>query len=775
VFCLAAGLLINSARALRLAMTAAGVWLTMFSAPVVAAGKFHLQEATIDGIHEAIERGEVTCKSLVQAYIDRAKTYNGVCTELATQDGASIAPITGYVRAGSPIVFPTRTRAVSTLLPRLSQYTGVPLDLGRMEATVSDPGAQQQFGMIFGIPEAGQLNALETLNIRGERSVSCKAQCDAHPSAGKLPASCPAACDAFRKQPDALERAAELDKQYGRKPDLAKLPMYCVTMAVKDWYDVKDMRSTGGNDVNFAMDAAPEDATVVAALRDKGAIIYAVTIAAEGGYRTDGPVKAATSFVGGGGSIRSSWGGHVCNPYDTERSAGPSSGGSGVAVSANLATCSICETTGGSCREPANQNAVASFVATKGLISEDGTATAQFINHRPGALCRTLKDAARVIDAIKSPQQGYFDSKDMFTAIPKALISKAPYASFVIDEKSLQSKAKPLAGVRVGIVREYMVKHTPNDAAISDQVDAELKKVLRDRLGAELVESVDPMYPDDPGVPNMRYTFQDAFAETIAFNAPEYFFQSSGGALRFAVPGYDVTGRDYLVKLALHQAPLSPNLNMRSILGDLDNADRTAFSMAKYLAERGDARVTDWTAYAANSKWRSSAQAAGAQNAAEQNVQDIRATQGIDRIKMQYVFRLAVLKVMHENHIDVFVHPSVGVPQWKIGTDREPTVNGRAAGGPAITDLLGVPEITVPAGYNQIVYDPHYELNADGRGYTLITGDVKSTLPHPMPFNINFWAGPGDEGAVLKVASSYEAATRHRAPPAAFGPLRGEP
>jgi len=33
-----------------------------------AAGKFHLEEATIDSIHDAIKSGEITCKGLVQAY-----------------------------------------------------------------------------------------------------------------------------------------------------------------------------------------------------------------------------------------------------------------------------------------------------------------------------------------------------------------------------------------------------------------------------------------------------------------------------------------------------------------------------------------------------------------------------------------------------------------------------------------------------------------------------------------------------------------------------------
>jgi amidase len=126
---------------------------------------------------------------------------------------------------------------------------------------------------------------------------------------------------------------------------------------------------------------------------------------------------------------------------------------------------------------------------------------------------------------------------------------------------------------------------------------------------------------------------------------------------------------------------------------------------------------------------------------------------------------------MQENHIDVFVHPSVGVPQWKIGIDREPTIAGRSAAGPSITDLLGVPEITIPAGFNQVVYDPQYVLSADKKSYTLVAGTVRSMLPHPMPFSINFWAGPGDEPTVLKVASAYETATKHRVPPPGFGAL----
>ena len=97
-------------------------------------------------------------------------------------------------------------------------------------------------------------------------------------------------------------------------------------------------------------------------------------------------------------------------------------------------------------------------------------------------MCRSVGDAALVLDAMKG-----FDSRDMFTALPKGIIPKEPYASFVVRDAEV--KNKPLKGMRVAIVREFMVKHTKNDAAISDQIDKEIKAVLRDKLGAELVES----------------------------------------------------------------------------------------------------------------------------------------------------------------------------------------------------------------------------------------------------------------------------------------------
>ncbi len=180
-------------------------------------------------------------------------------------------------------------------------------------------------------------------------------------------------------------------------------------------------------------------------------------------------------------------------------------------------------------------------------------------------------------------------------------------------------------------------------------------------------------------------------------------------------------------------------------------------------------------AYAANSKWRSDAGGRRAELAAA-NQQDTRATKdgGVDRVKMHTLFRYAMLKVMRENHIDVFVQPNITIPPGKTGAAQEPTV-GRGASGFAITDLLGVPETITSPGSIKWFTSRSMTLSDDKKSYTATAGTVASTLPHPLPFSIEYWAGPGDEPVVLKVASAYEAATHHRRPPAAFPALKGEP
>ena len=121
---------------------------------------FQLEEATIDDLHHAIQNGTTTVVAVVQHYIERVRKYNGVASVLVTKDGEPVAEAKGTVRGQAPWQFPTESLKVADILPNLDKYRGPPLEFGRMEATASDPTVQQQFGMIAGIKNGTQLNAL---------------------------------------------------------------------------------------------------------------------------------------------------------------------------------------------------------------------------------------------------------------------------------------------------------------------------------------------------------------------------------------------------------------------------------------------------------------------------------------------------------------------------------------------------------------------------------------------------------------------------------------
>ena len=313
-------------------------------------------------------------------------------------------------------------------MPDFEKYKGLPLEFGRMEKTASDPSVEQQFGMIAGIPDAGQVNALATLNIRGERSVTCHGDYDRHPSEGPLPEGAPPVCEVFRHFPDALERAAELDSEYGTNPDLEAMPMYGVTFSFKDPFDTKDMRSTGGGDADYDIDFPSRDHVLVDQLRQKGAIIFAKAInteyngrAGDPGGGKNHPEKVLPSTLG---YQRSTWGGNPSNPYDTTRAASlGSSSGSAVSVSANLVMASLGEETRASCRGPSNHNSVALILPHKSMLGFDGGAIgADIYCDRSGVHCRSIIDCAKVLDALKDPEEGYYDPRDPFTTVPRSSV-----------------------------------------------------------------------------------------------------------------------------------------------------------------------------------------------------------------------------------------------------------------------------------------------------------------------------------------------------------------
>jgi amidase len=371
---------------------------------------------------------------------------------------------------------------------------------------------------------------------------------------------------------------------------------------------------------------------------------------------------------------------------------------------------------------------------------------------------------------------GYFDPHDPFTAAPKTLVPDKPYASFAITAAMLKENAMPLKGLRIAIVREHMVKPTRNHEAISDQIDKEIKTVLRDRLGADLVETITPAYPDDPDVPNLRYTFSDALSELLPRFMPEIFTRrNKEGQLAFAVPGYDVTSYEYLLELSRREAPLTSAVNITNFATfgatpcEPSLCPDIALDIDRYLKERGDSRITNWAAWVANAKFREDASRAGAENWL--NFKGHTEPGKSDTLARSYIARLALLKVMYENHIDVFVHPENTVPTPKI---QGANVGSISLDG--ITPFFGIPRIVVPAGMTDVIYEPQYALNKDKTDYisVLAPGTPRSKLPHPLPISIAFFSGPGDEPLLIKVGTAYEAATHHRTPPPDFGPVSGK-
>src|SRR4051794_6577062 len=275
----------------------------------------------------------------------------------------------------------TVTEVVEAYLERIKAYNGT---------CVNEP--QGILGPISTIPHAAKLNSLITLNLRpGARRAwgfddrKARSQTDA--------------VDNDPRMPDALESAARLDAAFARTHRLAG-PLHGVVIAIKDQYDTFDMRTTAGADAFWANDRPPDDATFVKRLRHAGAIII-------------GKANMGEYAAGGVTGTRSSFGGTMCNAYDTERDPGASSGGSGVAVAANFATCAIGEETGTSVREPAKNNNAVGLAPTRELVSADGMIQ-RGITTRVGPICKSVQDIAKVLDAYAG-----FDPKDELTSFSR--------------------------------------------------------------------------------------------------------------------------------------------------------------------------------------------------------------------------------------------------------------------------------------------------------------------------------------------------------------------
>ena len=147
-----------------------------------------------------------------------------------------------------------------------------------------------------------------------------------------------------------------------------------------------------------------------------------------------------------------------------------------------------------SCRGPANHNSVALILPHKALISFLGNAIGSDIYYdRTGIHCRWIGDSAKVLDAMKDSQEGYYDPRDMWTTVPRASILEDGYAEHIVED----AQEGALRGMRIGIIRESMLTFpgVRADEPIANAAASEIKEMLGGVLGATLVESVDPLWP----------------------------------------------------------------------------------------------------------------------------------------------------------------------------------------------------------------------------------------------------------------------------------------
>lgn len=186
----------------------------------------------------------------------------------------------------------------------------------------------------------------------------------------------------------ARERAQSLEDRLEAGDPVG--PLCGVPVAIKDLYAFKEgVRHTFGAKP-FSDHVATKDAPFVERLEDAGAIIVGKTNTPEFGHKGE-----TDNLLNGIGA--------ASTPFDLNRTAGGSSGGSAVAVAAGLATIAQGSDVAGSIRIPAAFNGVVGIKPTHGRVPQALRPDA-FLPHTPffdaGPIARTVEDMALALDVM---------------------------------------------------------------------------------------------------------------------------------------------------------------------------------------------------------------------------------------------------------------------------------------------------------------------------------------------------------------------------------------
>ncbi len=246
----------------------------------------------------------------------------------------------------------------------------------------------------------------------------------------------------------ALERAAAVDEWVQRR--VSNLPLAGVPVAVKDNICTRNLRTTCGSRI-LEHYVPPYNATVIERLDSAGAVVIGKTNCDE--------------FAMGSSTENSAFQ-ITRNPYDLERVAGGSSGGSAVAVAAGMAPLALGSETGGSVRQPASFCNVMGLKPTYGRISRYGLVAFASSLDNIGLISNTPRDMALLLSVIAGR-----DEHDATSAT-------APVGDY---EAAL---AEPVRGLRLGIPKEYFGEGL--EPSVRAVIEGALKNFAT--LGCELVE-----------------------------------------------------------------------------------------------------------------------------------------------------------------------------------------------------------------------------------------------------------------------------------------------
>ena len=200
-------------------------------------------------------------------------------------------------------------------------------------------------------------------------------------------------------------------------------PLHGIPFSIKDNLATRGVRTAAGSPI--LADWIPDfDATAVARLKEAGAIILGKTNMHEWAL---------------GGTTINPFFGTTRNPWDTERIAGGSSGGSAAAVAADLCLGSLGTDSAQSVRNPASMCGIVGLKPTYGRISQYGTVagTGAFSCNHTGVLAKNVEDCALILQAIA----GHDVRDPLSTDQPGGIYST--------------SIGKDVAGLKGGILRGY--------------------------------------------------------------------------------------------------------------------------------------------------------------------------------------------------------------------------------------------------------------------------------------------------------------------------------